>query len=91
MTPTRASLFRNPLGLAGFGLCALSLPAGFFLLLADFFAPKTHPYAGILTYMVIPLVFVLGLGLAFCGACHDGQKAFSLKAAPDCANCHKAG
>ena len=68
MTPTSPSLFRNPLSLAGFGLCALSLPAGLFLLLADLFAPKTHPYAGILTYMVVPLVFFLGLGLALCGA-----------------------
>lgn len=68
MTPTGPSLFRNPLSLAGFGLCALSLPAGLFLLLADLFAPKTHPYAGILTYMVVPLVFFLGLGLALCGA-----------------------
>jgi c(7)-type cytochrome triheme protein len=68
MTSTRASLFRNLLSLAGFGLCALSLPAGLFLLLADFFAPKTHPYAGIITYMIVPMVFALGLGLAFCGA-----------------------
>ena len=27
----------------------------------------------------------------FCGACHDGKKAFSVKAAADCAKCHKAG
>lgn len=25
----------------------------------------------------------------FCGACHDGKKAFSVKAAADCAKCHK--
>jgi hyperosmotically inducible protein len=27
----------------------------------------------------------------FCGACHDGKKAFSVKAPADCAKCHKAG
>ena len=27
----------------------------------------------------------------FCGACHDGKKAFSVKAAADCAKCHQAG
>jgi len=27
----------------------------------------------------------------FCGACHDGKKAFSVKAPADCAKCHKSG
>ena len=27
----------------------------------------------------------------FCGACHDGKKAFSVKAPADCTKCHKAG
>jgi len=27
----------------------------------------------------------------FCGACHDGKKAFSVKAPADCAKCHMAG
>jgi len=27
----------------------------------------------------------------FCGACHDGKKAFSVKAAADCVKCHKGG
>jgi c(7)-type cytochrome triheme protein len=27
----------------------------------------------------------------FCGACHDGKKAFSVKTEADCAKCHKAG
>ena len=27
----------------------------------------------------------------FCGGCHDGTKAFSVKAPADCAKCHKAG
>ena len=25
----------------------------------------------------------------FCGTCHDGKKAFSVKAEADCAKCHK--
>ena len=25
----------------------------------------------------------------FCGACHDGKKAFSVKATADCGKCHK--
>lgn len=25
----------------------------------------------------------------FCGACHDGKKAFGVKAPADCAKCHK--
>jgi c(7)-type cytochrome triheme protein len=27
----------------------------------------------------------------FCGACHDGKKAFGVKAEADCVKCHKAG
>jgi hyperosmotically inducible protein len=27
----------------------------------------------------------------FCGTCHDGKKAFSVKAPADCAQCHKKG
>src|SRR5512135_2212981 len=27
----------------------------------------------------------------FCGACHDGKKAFSVKVAADCVKCHKGG
>ncbi len=27
----------------------------------------------------------------FCGTCHDGTKAFSVKAPADCAKCHKKG
>ena len=27
----------------------------------------------------------------FCGACHDGNKAFGVKAPADCAKCHKKG
>ena len=27
----------------------------------------------------------------FCGTCHDGNKAFSVKAPADCAKCHKTG
>ncbi len=27
----------------------------------------------------------------FCGACHDGKKAFGVKAPADCAQCHKKG
>ena len=26
----------------------------------------------------------------FCGACHDGKKAFSVKAPADCVKCHQA-
>lgn len=74
MTPTTPSLFRNPISLAGFGLCALSLPPVLFLLLADFFATKTRPYVGILTYLVLPLILSLGLGLALVGALWEGWR-----------------
>ncbi len=27
----------------------------------------------------------------FCGSCHDGKKAFGIKAPADCVKCHEAG
>src|SRR3990172_4926257 len=74
MTPKGPSLFRNPLSLLGLGICALSLPPGLFLLLADFFSTKTRPYVGILTYLVIPAFIAFGLGLALAGAVWEGWR-----------------
>src|SRR6266516_2875075 len=63
-TPHRrflARLVRNWLSLAG-AIIILSSWFSFFLLLTlDFFALKTNPYLGILTYLVAPLFFLLGL------------------------------
>src|SRR3989304_4053325 len=74
MTPKGPSPFPNPLSLLGLGICALSLPPGLFLLLADFFSTKTRPYVGILTYLVIPAFIAFGLGLALAGAGWEGGR-----------------
>src|SRR6266498_5320656 len=56
-----ARLVRNWVSLAG-AILVLSSWFSFFLLLTlDFFAPNTNAYLGILTYLVAPLFFLLGL------------------------------
>src|SRR5213083_1253466 len=56
-----ARLVRNWLSLSGAILVVSSWFAFFLLLTLDFFAPNTNPYLGILTYLVAPLFFLLGL------------------------------
>ena len=36
-----------------------------------------------------PLTMASMVGGKACGACHDGKKAFSVKAEADCVKCHK--
>src|SRR5580765_7997668 len=56
-----ARLVRNWLSLVGAILVVSSWFAFFLLLTLDFFAPKTNAYIGILTYLVAPVFFLLGL------------------------------
>ena len=56
-----APLVRNWVSLAGAILVVSSWFAFFLLLTLDFFAPNKNPYLGILTYLVAPLFFLVGL------------------------------
>ena len=58
-----ARLVRNWVSLIGAILVISSWFAFCLLLTLDFFAPKKNPYLGILTYLVAPLFFLLGLVL----------------------------
>jgi nitrate/TMAO reductase-like tetraheme cytochrome c subunit len=49
-------------------LCAGALFSFFLLVAIDQFAGHRNPYVGILAYVVAPLFFILGLGLALVGA-----------------------
>ncbi|MCI0744330.1 MAG: NapC/NirT family cytochrome c [Verrucomicrobia subdivision 3 bacterium] len=59
----RRRYYRNWLSLTGFVLIASSLFAFFFLFMLDLFAPGQSPYIGILTYLVAPIFFLLGVVL----------------------------
>ena len=56
-----ARLVRNWVSLVGAILVVSSWFAFFLLLTLDFFAPNRNPYLGILTYLVAPLFFLVGV------------------------------
>lgn len=66
--PPRFSLFRNWISLGGAVILGGSVFAFLLLVLLDTFAKVSNPYVGILTYMVAPAFFMLGLGLIIGGA-----------------------
>src|SRR6476659_4440069 len=66
--PRRTSIFRNWLSLSGLVIIIGSVFSFTFLLLLDALAHFSNPYVGILTYLVAPGFFVIGLLLAVVGA-----------------------
>jgi c(7)-type cytochrome triheme protein len=61
-------LFLNWVSLAGAIIAGLGLVTDLFLILADIVVPSHNPYVGIVTYMLLPGVIILGLGLMGLGA-----------------------
>jgi nitrate/TMAO reductase-like tetraheme cytochrome c subunit len=66
--PSLGRHFRNWISWGGMVLSAGALFSFFLLVAIDQFAGHRNPYVGILAYVVAPLFFVLGLGLALVGA-----------------------
>jgi nitrate/TMAO reductase-like tetraheme cytochrome c subunit len=66
--PRRTSVFRNWLSLSGLVIITGSVFSFALLLLLDALAHFSNPYVGILTYLVAPGFFVIGLVLAGIGA-----------------------
>jgi nitrate/TMAO reductase-like tetraheme cytochrome c subunit len=65
---SRASVFRNWLSLTGLVVIVGSVFSFTLLLLLDALAHFSNPYVGILTYLVAPGFFILGLAFAGIGA-----------------------
>jgi len=66
--PGKFGLFRNWISLSGAVLVVGSIFAFLLLFVIDSFARLSNPYVGILTFMVAPGFFVMGLGLVIAGA-----------------------
>ena len=78
-----ARLVRNWVSLVGAILVVSSWFAFFLLLTLDFFAPNRNPYLGILTYLVAPLFFLVGLILmGIGGLLQRRQNARAVAGAP---------
>src|SRR3954469_4205733 len=67
-SPRRTSVFRNWLSLTGLLIIVGSVFSFTLLLLLDALAHFSNPYVGILTYLVAPGFFILGLIFATIGA-----------------------
>lgn len=65
---TFRQLFRNWTSLIGAVIAGLSLAVNIFLIILDFLAPRHNPYVGILTYMLLPGIILVGLAVVGVGA-----------------------
>ena len=61
-------LIRSPLSVAGMVLTTISAVLFLVVFLADLFGLHTNPYIGIVFFLVLPALFVLGLLLIPLGA-----------------------
>ncbi len=75
------SILRNGVSLFGGLIGLISLANIIFLLLVDFFAGGANPYIGMVTYMVLPGLFTLGLVIIIIGAVRERHRRRS--ASPD--------
>src|SRR4026207_1513022 len=61
-------LIRSPISVAGMVLTTVSAALFLVVFLADLFGLHTNPYIGILFFLILPGVFVIGLALIPLGA-----------------------
>jgi hypothetical protein len=73
-------LIRSPLSVAGMVLTTISAVLFLVVFLADLFGLHTNPYLGILFFLVLPAVFVLGLLLIPVGAWVERRRRAAGKA-----------
>ncbi len=64
---TLRRLFRNWTSLIGAVIAGLSMTVNVFLLIVDFLAPRHNPYVGIITYMFLPGITLVGLAVVVVG------------------------
>ena len=60
--------FYNPVTLAGLGIAALSISLIAFLVVLDALSANSKPYVGVVAFIIMPLVFIVGALLVFYGA-----------------------
>ena len=73
-------LIRSPLSVAGMVLTTVSAAAFLVVFLADLFGLHTNPYIGILFFLILPAVFVVGLALIPFGAWIERRRRAAGKA-----------
>ena len=68
------SLLRNPLGILGLCLAAVSTAFGLPLFLLDLFGRRTHPYFAVVVYLVLPFVAIVGVAVALLGVLWERRR-----------------
>ncbi len=85
LTPARLPVaLRNPVSLLGLVVATATAMLFFALLVLEFFGYVTNPYIGLLVFVAVPLVFVVGLLIIPAGAWRARRRRRSaLEAEPD--------
>lgn len=68
----------NPITMTGAVMSGLSFILIFFLILISFFSPDTNPYIGIVTFVVLPSILILGLLLIAWGAIKENRRLLQM-------------
>jgi nitrate/TMAO reductase-like tetraheme cytochrome c subunit len=68
------SSFYNPVTLAGAGIATLSLLVIFFLFLVELLSGESSPYIGILAFIILPAVLILGLLMIIFGIIRENKR-----------------
>src|SRR4051812_39231391 len=66
--PRDVRLIRSPISIAGMVLTTISAVLFLVVFLADLFGFHTNPYIGIVFFLVLPALFLIGLALIPLGA-----------------------
>jgi nitrate/TMAO reductase-like tetraheme cytochrome c subunit len=64
----------NPVTMAGAGIAILSFGLIIFLFILDFFSTEENTYMGILTYIIIPTILIIGLILIAYGVLRERRR-----------------
>jgi len=74
-TPSRSSsLLRNPLSFFGMVVAIVSTAVGLPLMLLDLLSPQTHPYLGVVLYLMLPFVAAGGIVLVLLGMAWERRR-----------------
>ena len=72
--PKPPSLLRNSLSLLGIVVAVTSTAFGLPLMFADMLSRRTHPYLGVVVYLVLPFAAAGGVGLVVLGALWERRR-----------------
>ena len=72
--PKTPSRFANPISAIGGWIAAVTLIAILFLIAVEATAEEPSPYAGIITFIILPGVLIFGLTMAFFGAWRESKR-----------------